>query len=138
MVLGGSRWSHAAPLIGSSRVLEPGELWDLLSALGGEETGHVPVVALTLDGGARIDVFRAEQVRSQPVAWRIRGFSGESPQLTEVRAVLLGTTDGRAMLMMGADQAPAAGRSVIDAKAETRPLADLADVIAQAVRRRFE
>jgi hypothetical protein len=119
-------------------VLEPGELWDLLSALGGEETDHVPVVALTLDGGAKLDVFRAEQVRSQPVAWRIRGFSGEGPQPTEVRAVLLGTTDGRAMLMMGADQAPAAGRSVIDATAETRPLADLADIIAQAVRRRFE
>jgi hypothetical protein len=123
-------------------VLKVETLWELLADLGSEDDGAVPVVSLRLDSGNQLDVFRAEQVRERPIAWKVRGFSSDEAGPKERRAVLLGTTDGRAMLMSEAAQtsedAPGGGGVVVGASAERRPLGDLADVIANAIRRRFE
>ncbi|MEM1030531.1 MAG: hypothetical protein AAGN82_09285 [Myxococcota bacterium] len=112
----------------------------LLSALETAASDDIPAVTLRLDGGDRIDVFRAEPVPSRPAAWRIRGIAdGDDPEVPiEVRAVLLGTTDGRAMLVRDIDRAPGGGDVIVEAVASTRPSGDLAALIAHAVRRRFE
>ncbi len=113
------------------------ELFAMLRALAGEVEGRVPVVKLTLDDGEAIDVFRAEQVRERPIAWRIRGFDGATPP-HEVVALVLGTLDGRATIMRTlAEGATPGGSTVVSAEAGTRRIADLAELIARRVRERF-
>ena len=73
----------------------------LWSALQGLEVGllpeetTVPTVRIQVEGGAVLEVFRAQVVEAAMVAWRVRGFTDDG----SVRlAVILGTQDGRAMV----------------------------------------
>jgi hypothetical protein len=113
------------------------ELFAMLRELAGEVEGRVPVVRLTLDDGECLEVFRAEQVRERPIAWRIRGFDGGNPQ-RELVALVLGTLDGRATVMRAlAEGATAGGSTVVSAEPSSRRIADLAELIARRVRERF-
>jgi hypothetical protein len=115
------------------------KLWALLEALGDEVEDQVPVVSVRLESGDTIDVFRAQRVRERPIVWRIRGFVGEPAEATEVRALLLGTTDRRAVAMTDPSDVEAshlAGRIVADARPGSRALSDLATVVARAIRDR--
>lgn len=122
-------------------VLVAQRLWALLENFDGEVEDHVPVVSVRLEGGDVIDVFRAERVRERPIVWRIRGFIGEREEPMEIRALLLGTTDERAVAMTepgSVDASHMAGQIVTDVRASTRALGDLAEVIAQAIRQRLD
>jgi hypothetical protein len=117
------------------------KLWALLEDLGDEVEDPIPVVSVRLESGDVIDVFRAQRVREQPIVWRIRGFIGEPAEATEVRALLLGTTDRRAVAMTEPSHVEAshmAGQIVADARPDSRALADLATVVARAIRDRLD
>jgi hypothetical protein len=115
------------------------EIGALLAGLDAEVGRDVPVVRLEVEDGRTLDVFRAERVRDRPIVWRTRGFAGDI-RPAEFVALLLGTTDGRAIVTAGPGDAAAAtmsGQAVIGVSRSSRRLADLADLIAQRVRERF-
>jgi hypothetical protein len=118
---------------------EPGpahEVFALLQGLAhGDIERSVPIVRIELGDGTTLDVFRAEQVRERPIAWRVRGFAGnEAPR--EFVALVLGTIDGRATVMTAAGE-PGGGQTVASANNATRKLGELAELIARRVRERF-
>jgi len=115
------------------------ELSALFAGLATEADRDVPVVRLVLEDGRTLDVFRAERVREHPIVWRTRGFAGDI-RPAEFVALLLGTTDGRAVVMAGPGDAGSAtmgGQAVTGASPAARRLADLADLVARRVRDRF-
>lgn len=115
------------------------EIGALLAELDAEIGRDVPVVRIDIEDGRALDVFRAERVREHPLVWRTRGFAGDI-RPAEFVALLLGTTDGRAIVMAGPGDATAAtmnGQAVIRASRSTRRVADLAELIASRVRDRF-
>jgi hypothetical protein len=111
----------------------------LLGQLAVEIDRDVPVVRLEIEDGRALDVFKADRVREHPIVWRTRGFAGDI-RPAEFVALLLGTTDGRAIVTAGPGDATAAtmnGQAVVRATRSTRRLADLADLIARRVRASF-
>lgn len=115
------------------------EIGALLAQLAVEIDRDVPVVRLDIEDGRTLDVFRAEQVRELPIVWRTRGFAGDI-RPAEFVALLLGTTDGRAIVTAGPGDMTSAtmnGQAVVRATRTSRRLADLADLIARRVRDRF-
>jgi len=116
-----------------------GEIGALLAQLSVEIDRDVPVVRLDIEDGRTLDVFRAEQVRELPIVWRTRGFAGDI-RPAEFVVLLLGTTDGRAIVTAGPGDMTSAtmnGQAVVRATRTSRRLADLADLIARRVRDRF-
>lgn len=115
------------------------EIGVLLAGLGGEIDREVPVVRIGVADGRTLDVFRADKLREHPIVWRTRGFAGDI-RPAEFVALLLGTTDGRAIVTAGPGDAAAAtmsGQAVVAASRSSRRLTDLAEIIARRVRDRF-
>jgi hypothetical protein len=100
---------------------------------------HLPCVRVDTSEGGQLDIYRAEQIpRAMPV-WRVRGFYRDAAGVAvEQRAVLMGTQDGRAMLVhppAAEGEAVRPSELVVAAQMTQRDIGDLADVIAAAVRR---
>ncbi len=115
------------------------EIGALLAGLGREIDREVPVVRIGVADGRTLDVFRADKLREHPIVWRTRGFAGDI-RPAEFVALLLGTTDGRAIVTAGPGDAAAAtmsGQAVVAASRSSRRLTDLAEIIARRVRDRF-
>jgi hypothetical protein len=113
-------------------------LWEGLATLQGTTTEEraLPCVRLATSTGAEFDVYRAERIERHVVVWKVRGFYRDADgETTEQRAVVMGTRDGRAMLTHPASDPPRPSEMIVDAEQTLRNLADLADVIAAAVRR---
>lgn len=110
-------------------------LWQALGELAvpqPEEAKVVPCVRLRLEDGGAFDVYKAEEKPRHVTLWEVRGFqvaAGESDSV-ERKAVIMGTKDGRAFLNTGDAMVV-----VTEHEAATRPLSDLSEVIAAAVRR---
>lgn len=98
----------------------------------------IPTVRIGLEGGAVLEVFRAELVDAPMTAWRVRGFTnGRTVRL----AVILGTRDGRAMVterVSTDDDQAVVGGLVAAVELGERSIADLSAAIADAVRARME
>jgi hypothetical protein len=111
-------------------------LWAGLRALAAglpAEGSRIPTVRVTIEGGAVLEVFRAERVPAAAVAWRVRGFTDDGVRL----AAILGTNDGRAMVTTatsGDAEASPIGGMVIDAAPSDRDIAELSEAIANAIR----
>ncbi|MCA9649276.1 MAG: hypothetical protein H6712_11005 [Myxococcales bacterium] len=115
-------------------------LWPALEALAAgldPDEPTIPTVRVALEGGAVLEVFRAEPVEASMIAWRVRGFTnGSSVRL----AVILGTTDGRAMVTERVDTEDdhaVVGGLVADVEPSRRSIDDLSAAIAEAVRARM-
>lgn len=97
----------------------------------------IPTVRIVLEGGAVLEVFRAESIEAPMTAWRVRGFTNGA---TVRLAVILGTTDGRAMVTervsTDEEQAVVAGL-VADIQTSERGIDELSAAIAEAVRARM-
>lgn len=112
-------------------------LWAGLEALARglpAEGSRIPTVRVTIEGGAVLEVFRAQRVPASAIAWRVRGFTDEGVRL----AAILGTNDGRAMVRTTVSDtdtvASVLGGMVIDAAPGDRDIAELSEAIANAIR----
>jgi hypothetical protein len=112
-------------------------LWAGLEALAKglpAEGSRIPTVRVTIEGGAVLEVFRAQRVPAAAIAWRVRGFTDEGVRL----AAILGTNDGRAMVrttVSATDTATSVlGGMVIEAAPGDRDIAELSEAIANAIR----
>lgn len=115
----------------------------LWSALQGLEVGllpeetTVPTVRIQVEGGAVLEVFRAQVVEAAMVAWRVRGFTDDG----SVRlAVILGTQDGRAMVterVIPEQASTVVAGLVTGFEPSKRGISDLSEAIAAAVRERM-
>lgn len=107
---------------------------DALSAGLPAEGSRIPTVRVTVEGGATLEIFRADRVAAAPVAWRVRAFTEDGVRV----AAILGTNDGRAMVRtaVGPDDpaAAAVGGLVIEASSAERDMSDLSEAIAAAIR----
>ena len=116
-------------------------LWEGLASLlrPTAETGSLPCVRLSTGGGDGLDIYRAERIPRAMMVWKVRGLArATGDTASEQRAVLMGTQDGRAMLVFPADSeagGPRPSEIVVGAQLVERDLADLAEIIAAAVRR---
>ena len=114
------------------------DLWDALGELAtpqGEEAKVVPCVRLRLEDGGHFDAYKAQEKPRHVTLWEVRGFhvaAGED-DADERKAVIMGTKDGRAFLNTGDAMVP-----IESHEATSRPLSDLSNVIAAAVRRFVE
>ncbi len=118
-------------------------LWPWLQALTQERDGAsvVECVALTLHDGSRPEVFKAELANEALPIWRIRAMQGHGAELAERRGLLLGTRDGRAILTTSLTPAAGGeldGAPIMAVSRTERPLSDLSELIARAVRRRLD
>lgn len=120
-------------------VTEPQEaaarLWEELEGLARglpAEGTRVPTVKVVVEGGATLEVFRAERIAAKVVAWRVRCFADQGVRV----AAILGTHDGRATLTTAAGpaDAPSGGGLIIDVTPAERDIADLSEAIATAIR----
>lgn len=116
-------------------------LWTALEGLAeglDPEQSTIRTVRVSLEGGAVLEVFRAERIDAPMIAWRVRGFTNG----TTVRlAVVLGTVDGRAMVterVSTDDDQAVVGGLVGGVELGERSLSDLSTAIADAVRARME
>ena len=117
-------------------------IFDALEGLGTPtdlEATSFPCVRLELRDGASFDVYRADRASPNAQIWRVRGFLDRGGSTREQRALILGTTDGRAMLNLGNTLSPdnMADNTVTQATPVSRPIEDLSEAMAKAVRALF-
>lgn len=100
----------------------------------------VRTCVLTLQDGARWEVFRAEPVPANATAWRVRGFvDGTDDDTAAVGlAAIMATRDGRAILTSAIDhEGGVLGGPIESVEHGQRSLGDLSAAIAAAVRQRL-
>jgi hypothetical protein len=113
-----------------------------LAAASDENATELACLRLDLGDGTYLDVYKAEQNPGPVTLWRVRGFHHTSMDPgtgdADRTAVILGTRDNRALLTWPGRPLDAGGTMggtpIVGATETTRPLDDLAKVIAERLR----